>query len=189
MISTPAPRVFVSYSRDSPAHVERVLALTQQLRADGVDAWIDRFELAPGQGWLPWVRGQLERADIVVFVYTQTSEQRAWQRMELKFALESKNTKVIPVCFDAAFANAVPPPLRGISAVVLPAGYPQLLGVLSPVRRLPLAPRTPEVPSAVDWLRRFNHDMEAVTTQDILDVAQRYYKPGNSVVLYYMPNN
>lgn len=39
---------------------------------------------------------------------------------------------------------------------------------------------------------RINTEIEnymAVTRQDILDVAQRYFKPGNRVVLYYMPNN
>lgn len=36
-------RVFVSYSQDNPEHGARVLALTQQLRGDGVDAIVDAF--------------------------------------------------------------------------------------------------------------------------------------------------
>jgi hypothetical protein len=41
---TPAPtppRVFISYSHDSEAHRERVLALSERLRADGIDADLD----------------------------------------------------------------------------------------------------------------------------------------------------
>ena len=36
-------RVFISYSHDSPEHLDRVLALAQQLRRDGVDAELDQF--------------------------------------------------------------------------------------------------------------------------------------------------
>ncbi|MCP4656050.1 MAG: hypothetical protein GY856_11605, partial [bacterium] len=33
-----APRVFLSYSHDSDEHRDRVLALADRLRADGIDA-------------------------------------------------------------------------------------------------------------------------------------------------------
>ena len=32
------PRVFISYSHDSPEHCHQVLSLAQQLRRDGIDA-------------------------------------------------------------------------------------------------------------------------------------------------------
>jgi hypothetical protein len=40
---TPDPRpphVFLSYSHDSQEHKDRVLALCDRLRADGIDAWL-----------------------------------------------------------------------------------------------------------------------------------------------------
>jgi hypothetical protein len=37
------PRVFISYSHDSAAHEDRVLALANRLRGDGVDATIDQY--------------------------------------------------------------------------------------------------------------------------------------------------
>ena len=46
-------RVWISYSSDSTAHTEAVLDLAQRLRGRGIDAWIDRFEPAPPQGWPP----------------------------------------------------------------------------------------------------------------------------------------
>jgi hypothetical protein len=36
------PTVFISYSHDSTEHSDRVLALSDRLRAEGVDAMIDR---------------------------------------------------------------------------------------------------------------------------------------------------
>ncbi|MCP3964217.1 MAG: hypothetical protein GY719_40825 [bacterium] len=37
-----APRVFLSYTHDSPEHVERVLGLANRLRGEGVDANLDQ---------------------------------------------------------------------------------------------------------------------------------------------------
>ena len=37
-MSPAAPRAFISYSHDDPAHCNRVLALAQQLRRDGIHA-------------------------------------------------------------------------------------------------------------------------------------------------------
>jgi len=38
------PKVFISYSHDSPEHAERVLQLADRLRPDGVNAVLDRYE-------------------------------------------------------------------------------------------------------------------------------------------------
>jgi hypothetical protein len=52
-VSTPTatsqstPRVFLSYSHDSPPHAARLLGLALQLRRDGVDARIDQFDAFP----------------------------------------------------------------------------------------------------------------------------------------------
>lgn len=40
----PFPRVFLSYSHDSPAHNDCVLALANRLRGDGIDCVIDQFQ-------------------------------------------------------------------------------------------------------------------------------------------------
>ena len=47
MASEP-PKVFISYSRDSAEHEQRVLKLANELRTHGgVDAWIDRYGSDP----------------------------------------------------------------------------------------------------------------------------------------------
>jgi hypothetical protein len=40
-------RVFISYSHDFPEHRQRVLALANQLRNEGVEAWIDQYVQDP----------------------------------------------------------------------------------------------------------------------------------------------
>jgi hypothetical protein len=42
MMPTPPPIVFISYSHDTPEHVERVLSLANQLRRDGVECRLCR---------------------------------------------------------------------------------------------------------------------------------------------------
>jgi WD40 repeat protein len=76
MVSDP-PKVLVSYSHDSTEHEKRVLALVKELRTQGgVDAWIDLFQSDPDQGWISWMREQIERADRVLLVFTETYARR-----------------------------------------------------------------------------------------------------------------
>lgn len=49
-MSTTPVKVFISYSHDSPDHAERVRALADRLRADGLDCALDQYETAPPQG-------------------------------------------------------------------------------------------------------------------------------------------
>ena len=52
MIRPPmAIRVFISYSHDSPEHMDRVWNLSERLRGDGIDCVIDQHEAAPEEGW------------------------------------------------------------------------------------------------------------------------------------------
>jgi len=77
-----APRVFISYSHESEAHRARVLELAQQLRRDGFDAWIDRFDPPPIKGWPHWMERQVADAHWVLLVCTETYRRRFDQREE-----------------------------------------------------------------------------------------------------------
>jgi hypothetical protein len=44
------PRAFISYSQDSPEHKDRVLDLADRLRAHGIDARLDQYEVSPPEG-------------------------------------------------------------------------------------------------------------------------------------------
>ena len=66
------PRVFVSYSHDSDAHRDRVLALADRLRADGIEALLDQYVAHPPEGWPTWAQQQITDADFTILVCTPT---------------------------------------------------------------------------------------------------------------------
>src|SRR5271165_4517588 len=77
-ISPAHPRVFISYSHDSPRHCDRVLALAQQLRRDGIDAELDQFHQEELLHWPRWCEEQLrpEKSDFVLCVCTPEYKRR-----------------------------------------------------------------------------------------------------------------
>ncbi|MEZ5480321.1 MAG: toll/interleukin-1 receptor domain-containing protein [Thiolinea sp.] len=64
------PKVFISYSHDSDAHKARVLDLSNRLRKDGIDCWIDQYEPAPPEGWPRKMDQGIREADFVLMVCT-----------------------------------------------------------------------------------------------------------------------
>src|SRR5271166_2767753 len=71
------PRVFISYSHDSPQHAEQVLELAERLRKDGTDAQIDQYVSGtPPEGWRRWMHTQVEQANRVLLIFTETYQRR-----------------------------------------------------------------------------------------------------------------
>ena len=67
------PRVFLSYSHDSDAHRERVLALSERLRCDGIATILDRYvNGTPPEGWPRWMQNRLDESDRVLLICTPT---------------------------------------------------------------------------------------------------------------------
>ncbi len=162
--------VFISYSHDSREHSARVLALADQLRQDGLNANIDRYEVSPPEGWPHWMDRQIREADFVIVVCTETYLKRTegreqpgrglgvrWESLLTYTDLYnagSQNHKYIPVSFedDEAF---IPRPLRGATRYVLssPEGYEELRRRLygeSAAVRPPLGPRRSLEPRSAD---------------------------------------
>ena len=76
MASDP-PKVLISYSHDSVDHQERVLALAERLRKEGVDAQIDQYVPGtPEEAWPRWMLDRLDWADFVLAVCTETYYRR-----------------------------------------------------------------------------------------------------------------
>ncbi|NET56146.1 MAG: TIR domain-containing protein [Symploca sp. SIO2E6] len=70
---TNPPKVFISYSHDSPEHKDRVLELSDRLRYEGIDCIIDQYyEFSPPEGWPRWTEKQIREADFVLMVCTDT---------------------------------------------------------------------------------------------------------------------
>jgi hypothetical protein len=137
-------RVFVSYSHDSSSHLERVLELSNRLRAQGVDCHIDQYEMSPPEGWPAWMSSQIENARFVLVVCTETYARRVggreapgkglgaqWEGAVITHSLYEaggRNEKFIPVIFAGADAQHVPPFLRPVTRYDLStsSGYEDL---------------------------------------------------------------
>jgi len=65
------PKVFISYSHDSAAHKNWVLAFATTLRDRGVDAILDQWDLKPGDDLPEFMEQNLEAADFAVMVCTK----------------------------------------------------------------------------------------------------------------------
>jgi len=74
------PRVFISYSHDSPEHARRVLGLADRLRNDGIDAILDQYEVSPKEGWMLWMEREIEQANYVLLVCTAPYLRRVMKR-------------------------------------------------------------------------------------------------------------
>jgi TolB-like protein/Tfp pilus assembly protein PilF len=128
--------VFISYSHDSDAHRERVLALSEKLRADGIDTRLDQYvNGSPPEGWPRWMMDRIDEATFVLVVCTETYYRRfrghevpgAGRGSDFEggiitqqiYDTRSNTTKFIPVLFDRADERFVPEPLRGWNCYTL----------------------------------------------------------------------
>lgn len=151
-----APRVFVSYSHDSREHMDRVLALCDWLRREGIEAELDQYEPVPPEGWPLWTARKVEGADFVLIVCTETYRRRfdgreeagkglgiRWEGAVVVQALYdagARNSKFLPVLFDPADEAHIPLVLRGTTRFLVSdeEGYDQLYRYLT---SQPVAPR------------------------------------------------
>lgn len=142
--------IFISYSHDSDEHRERVLALSERLRADGIETILDRYveRGSPPEGWPRWMQNGLDKATHVLCVCTETYYRRFrglevpgkgkgvdWEGALMTQSLydtRSVSNKCIPVLFAHTDAPYVPEPLRGQTFHVLDsdAGYEALYDAL-----------------------------------------------------------
>ncbi len=153
------PRVFLSYTHDSEPHRGAVLGLADDLRAGGVDAWIDRYEPAPSVGWPRWMLEQVDRADAVLVVCSRVLRQRyegqappgkgrggAFEgllALQHVYDAQGRNSVFIPVLLGEEPEGSIPRFLRPYTHYRLPSEYHSLVRRLlgsPPVRPPTLAP-------------------------------------------------
>src|SRR5450755_1727876 len=128
-VMTIGPRVFISYSHDSPEHLDRTLALSARLRMAGVDCRIDQYEESPEEGWPLWCEEQVEQSSFVLVACTETYLRR-FKKKELPqvglggtweghiitqelYNAQGRNTKFIPILFSQEDDPSVPLALQG----------------------------------------------------------------------------
>jgi hypothetical protein len=109
----PAPKVFLSHASEDKARF--VIPFATSLRAKGIDVWLDKWEILPGDSLVDKLFEEgLKEAQAVLIVVSAASVDKPWVRQELNTAIVNRitrQTKVIPVVLDKA---EVPESLRSL---------------------------------------------------------------------------
>ncbi len=136
------PKVFISYSHDSPAHKDRVLALSNRLRAGGIECQIDQYEFSPPQGWPRWCTDQVKESDFVLVACTESYLRRfegkevsgrglggTWEGHVITQELynaQGRNSKFIPIVFSAEDRQYIHITLQGVANYNIQTDYDDL---------------------------------------------------------------
>lgn len=106
-----SPKVFLSHASEDKERF--VVPFATELRAKGVDVWLDRWEIQAGDSLVDKIfEGGIGGADAFLIVLSKISVQKEWVREELNTAVVEriqKGTKLIPVVLDGV---EVPTALR-----------------------------------------------------------------------------
>jgi SEFIR domain len=143
-----------------------VRALADKLRNDGVDASIDQYTQDPNEGWIRWMRSQVNQSDRVLLIFTETYQRRfegdeekgrglgaTFEGVIVTQALyESggRNAKFRPVVFREEDEKFIPLELRCFNRyrVDSPENYDALLRWLHEAPRIvaPIVGQKPDLP-------------------------------------------
>ncbi len=154
--ATRPPIVFISYSHDSQEHADRVLALSDRLRADGIDCMLDQYVDSPPEGWPLWMDRQIQENDFVLMICTSIYYGRVMKQEQpgIGFGVRweghliyqhfydagTLNTRFIPILLEGATEADIPTPYRSATHYrpTTAEGYEELY------RRLTEQPLTPK---------------------------------------------
>src|SRR6266404_4398944 len=106
-----APILFLSHaSEDKPRFV---LGFAERLREKGVDVWLDKWEIHPGDSLVGKIFDEgIAKADAITVVISKNSVDKAWVREELDASVVKRieqKTRLIPIVLDDA---QVPEPIK-----------------------------------------------------------------------------
>ena len=96
------PKAFISHASEDKDRF--VLAFSTKLRSKGVDAWLDKWEMFPGDSLVDKIFEEgIKNADAFVIILSKNSVNKPWVREEMNAGFVKKlsaKTKIIPVVID-----------------------------------------------------------------------------------------
>lgn len=113
------PRVFLSYSHEEPDDGRWVMDLGKLLRENGVDAYLDKWDLVPGQDTTYFMESQIRDSDFVILVCTPKYAEKSniprggvgYEKNIISAEMLQANDlrpKFIPVVRKGTFDSALP---------------------------------------------------------------------------------
>jgi len=96
------PKVFISHASEDKDRF--VIEFASKLLNKGIDAWVDRWEMLPGDSIVDKIFEEgIKNAQAIIVVLSKYSVNKKWVREELNSAFVNKinkNSKLIPVIID-----------------------------------------------------------------------------------------
>lgn len=96
------PKVFVSHASEDKERF--VLAFAERLRAKGIDAWLDRWEMYPGDSLVDKIFEEgIKNAQAILVVVSKYSVGKPWVKEELNAGVVKRinqGSQLIPVVID-----------------------------------------------------------------------------------------
>lgn len=96
------PKVFVSHASEDKERF--VIEFAEKLRQNGVDAWLDKWEMRPGDSLVDKIFHEgIRNSAVVVIVLSQFSVKKPWVREEINASFVQRirgKAKIIPVVID-----------------------------------------------------------------------------------------
>jgi hypothetical protein len=96
------PKVFVSHASEDKDRF--VIPFAARLRAKGIDAWVDEWEILPGDSLVDKIFEEgLKDAEAIIIVLSHFSVNKPWVREELNVSVVQRierNCRIIPVVLD-----------------------------------------------------------------------------------------
>jgi TIR domain len=96
------PKVFISHASEDKKRF--VLDFATKLRNSGIDAWLDKWEMLPGDSLVDKIFEEgIKNADVMIIVLSKNSVSKKWVQEELNAGIVKKiekNAKIIPVIID-----------------------------------------------------------------------------------------
>jgi hypothetical protein len=96
------PKVFLSHASEDKERF--VFEFAEKLRAKGVDVWLDRWEMFPGDSLIDKIFEEgLKNSQAVIIVLSKNSVKKRWVKEELNASMVKKindGSKLIPVVID-----------------------------------------------------------------------------------------
>jgi hypothetical protein len=179
VVDARAPKVFVSHASEDKERF--VLPFSGQLRASGVDAWVDQWEMLPGDSLVRKIFTEgINDASAVIVVLSKASIAKRWVIEELDAAVVKRindDSKLIPIMLDGLdIKTEVPASIRHlvIEDASDPANMPKVVdrvvrSIFGEVPRPPLGPP----PLFADALAHRLPTLDRIDTQVLRSIGDR----------------
>jgi hypothetical protein len=145
------PNIFMSYSRREVGFIDD---LTDRLKKEGYNVWLDYRSLVPGTPWAVQIDKGVDEADVILLAVSKASIASQYVEMEWRRVIAVEKKRIILLIFEAV---DLPPELEKYEWVDFrgdyEAGIRELIGqVNAPVQEDHPAPETGfKVPRIVWW--------------------------------------